>query len=361
MTDISENLTSTVGDLKENSSAALNITRTDVAIIGAGPVGLFAVFQCGMMKLKCHVIDALEHVGGQCTALYPEKPIYDIPALPEIKAADLIHNLERQIKSFNPVYHLNQNVITIKKMDDGWYITTSKGSLIQAKVIIIAAGVGAFGPNKPPLKDLEIYEATSVDYHIKHKEKYRGKKVVIAGGGDSAVDWALNLATIAQKVYLVHRRTKFRAAPNSIDQLNALNNQGVLELVTPYQLSALGGTHGILEHITVENLDGQSRTLEANYLLPFFGLSMDLGPISEWGLSLENKYISVDPSTMQTSVDSIFAIGDVATYKNKLKLILCGFAEAAQAAHQARMIVYPGEAFHFEYSTTSGVPELIVT
>jgi len=335
--------------------------QSDVAIIGAGPVGLFAVFECGMMKLKCHVIDALDMVGGQCMALYPEKPIYDIPALPEIKAADLIHNLQQQVKSFNPVFHLNQNVIQLEKNEAGWLIVTSTQTKIQAKVIIIAAGVGAFGPNKPPLKDLELFEAKSVDYHITNKEKYRGKKVVIAGGGDSAVDWAINLASIAAKVYVVHRRAKFRAAPDSIDKLHELTKQGVLELVTPYQLQGLTGHDGHIDTVIVEDMDGHKRTLEADYLLPFFGLSMNLGPIAEWGLSLENKYIAVDPSTMQTNADAIFAIGDVATYKNKLKLILVGFAEAAQAAHQARSIIYPSEAFHFEYSTTSGVPQLITS
>jgi thioredoxin reductase (NADPH) len=333
---------------------------TDVVIIGAGPVGLFTIFQCGMMKLKCHVIDALPEVGGQCTALYPEKPIYDIPAFPQINAGDLIANLKQQAAPFNPTYHLGQQITSVDTLpqedDYNWCVTSSQGIKIYAKVIIIAAGVGAFGPNKPPLDNLEDFEARSIHYFVRQRETYRDKKIVIAGGGDSAVDWAISLSEIAQKVYVVHRRAKFRAAPDSVEKLHHLATTDKLELVVPYQLAGLDGTAGQLQGVRVATLEGQERVLEADYLLPFFGLAMNLGPIATWGLNLDKSHIAVNPTTAETSTKGIFAVGDVATYENKLKLILCGFAEAASAAHKAREIVYPGQAFHFEYSTTSGVP-----
>ncbi len=332
--------------------------KTDVAIIGAGPVGLFAVFECGMMKMDCHVIDALSEVGGQCTALYPEKPIYDIPAHPEILAGDLIKNLEKQIAPFNPTYHLGQNVVAITPTEDNrWDIMTSGNVKINAKAIIIAAGVGAFGPNRPPLDDIEAFESKSVFYFVKSREQFRDKKIVIAGGGDSAIDWALSLSELAKKVYVVHRRPKFRAAPDSVEKLeNLAKNGNVVEMVIPYQLSGLKGQDGQLEQVMVKTLKGEEKALDADTLLPFFGLSMNLGPISEWGLSLDNSHIKVKPTTNETSAAGVFAIGDVATYENKQKLILTGFAEAAAAAHKIRQMVYPDEVFHFEYSTTKGVP-----
>ena len=335
--------------------------QTDVVIIGSGPVGLFTIFECGMMKLKCHVIDALPEVGGQCTALYPEKPIYDIPAYPNINAADLIKNLKAQADPFEPVYHMGQSVESVEKIadpssDTKWKVTTSLGKVIESKIIMIAAGVGAFGPNKPPLDGIEAYENKSVHYFVRWKETYKDKTIVIAGGGDSAVDWALSLSDVAKKVYVVHRRAKFRAAPDSIDKLQKLATNGdKLELITPYQLERLEGADGQLSSVIVSDLDGNQRTLEADYLLPFFGLSMNLGPIATWGLNLDKNHISVNPTTAETSEPGIFAVGDIATYENKLKLILCGFSEAAFAAHKARDIVYPDEVFHFEYSTTSGV------
>lgn len=330
---------------------------TDIVIIGAGPTGLFAVFEAGMMKMRCHVIDTLDFLGGQCTALYPEKPIYDIPAHPQISAEDLIKNLEAQAAPFNPVYHLGQTASKIEKSDDGWHVTTSSGKEISCKAIIIAAGCGAFGPNRPPLEGIEEFENKSVFYMVKKKEDFRGKKIVIAGGGDSAVDWALSLADIASKIYLIHRRPKFRCAPDSQDKLNKLAESGKIELVIPYQLDALEGKNGQLEKVLVKTLDGESRTLEADILLPFFGLSMELGPIADWGLNLDKSHITVDQTTMQTSTPGIFAIGDIITYPNKLKLILSGFAEAATACHAAQKVVYPGQEFHFEYSTTQGVPK----
>jgi thioredoxin reductase (NADPH) len=332
-----------------------NSNKTDVVIIGAGPVGLFAVFECGMVKLKCHVIDALDFVGGQCSALYPEKPIYDIAGYPSINAIDLVTNLEEQAKPFAPVYHLSEQVNKIEKTEDGWKVTTSKNTEIFCKVIMIAAGCGAFGPNKPPLENLEAFEKTgSVAYLVRRMEDYRGKKVAIAGGGDSAIDWAINLAPIAEKIYLVHRRDKFRAAPDSLDKVAELVAQGKIEYVVPYQLSSLEGENGVLKNIILEDLDGNKKSLAADVLLAFFGLSMELGPIADWGLDIHNKHIEVDPSCFETNIPGIFAIGDINHYKGKLKLIACGFAEAAMAAHSAYKYVH-AEPLHFEYSTSKGV------
>ncbi len=331
--------------------------ETDIVIVGAGPVGLFAIFECGMLKMRCHVVDTLEAVGGQCTALYPEKPIYDIPGFSAIDAAELIGRLEEQAAPFDPVYHLGQQVTGVTKQGDDWQVTTSTGTVITAKAIIIAGGCGAFGPNRPPLEGLDAYEGTSVFYMVGRKEAFRDKRIVIAGGGDSAVDWALSLADIAQQIYVVHRRPKFRAAPESIGRLNGLvASHDNFELVVPYQLHALQGQDGQLSAVQVATLDGDVRTLEADTLLPFFGLAMELGPIANWGLQLEMNHITVHPTTMQTSVPGIYAIGDIATYEHKLKLILCGFSEAALAAHSAYPLVHPETALHFEYSTSKGVP-----
>jgi thioredoxin reductase (NADPH) len=331
--------------------------QTDVAIVGAGPVGLFAVFECGMVKMKCHVIDALGDIGGQCSALYPEKPIYDIPGFPEIDAAGLIANLEKQAAPFKPVYHLGQQVTALEETGGGFRLTTSAGTVIEAKAVVLAAGVGAFGPNRPPLAGIEAYEGGAVQYLVRRRADYAGRRVVIAGGGDSAVDWAISLAEVAEKVYVVHRRDKFRAAPESVDRMRALAaDGGKVELVIPYQLHGLDGDGTNLQGVVVRTLDGEERTLEADSLLPFFGLSTNLGPIAEWGFEMERKHIAVDPATSQTSRKGIFAVGDIATYPGKLKLILCGFSEAAMAAHAIYPLVHPDEALHFEYSTTSGVP-----
>ena len=329
---------------------------TDIAIIGAGPVGLFAVFECGMVKLRCHVIDALDALGGQCTALYPEKPIYDIPGHPAIAAADLIDKLAEQAAPFKPAYHLGQRVERLAAQDGGFRLETSGGLTLDARAVIVAGGCGAFGPNRPPLAGLEAYEGKSVFYFVKRREELRGKRVVIAGGGDSAVDWAIALAGVAAQVSVVHRRDKFRAAPESAARLAALAKSGAIDLVVPYQLDALEGKDGQLSAVIVKDLDGKARSLPADVLLPFFGLAMNLGPIAQWGLNLERNHIAVDPASCGTSVPGIFAIGDIANYPGKLKLILSGFAEAALAAHAAYKIVHPGEALHFEYSTTSGVP-----
>lgn len=328
----------------------------DIIIIGAGPVGLFAIFEAGMVKMRCHVIDALEYVGGQCTALYPEKPIYDIAGFPSVNAADLISNLEQQAAPFAPTYHLNQRVEKLQKVGDGWKVTTSTGTEITAKAVVIAAGCGAFGPNRPPLSGLEQYEGKSIFYLVKRREDFRGKKVVIAGGGDSAVDWAISLSEVAERVSVVHRRPKFRAAPESEARLHALAEAGKIDLVIPYQLHGLEGSNGELTNVIVSDLDNKTKSVPADILLPFFGLAMDLGPIADWGLNLHQNHITVNPATMETSAEGIYAIGDIATYEGKLKLIVCGFSEGAMAMHAAYKRVHPDVALHFEYSTSKGVP-----
>ena len=339
--------------------AAAHIHQTDVVIVGAGPVGLFAVFECGMVRLHCHVVDVLDDAGGQCTALYPEKPIYDIPGFPRIEAAELVVRLKAQAAAFRPVYHLGEQVQALQALSGGyWRVTTSKGTVLQAKAVIIAAGVGAFGPNRPPLVGIESFEGRSVFYYVTHRENFRGKKVAIAGGGDTAVDWALSLAEIADRVSVIHRRHKFRAAPESEARLRALAKAGKIDLVVPYQLQDLEGANGQLSSLVVATLDGDMKRIEADALLPFFGLSMSLGPIADWELALQHNQIAIDPSTTATSKPGIFAIGDVVTYPGKLKLILTGFAEAAIAARSAYALVHPDTPLHFEYSTTSGVPSV---
>lgn len=332
-----------------------NNYTTDIIIIGAGPVGLFAVFEAGMLKMRCHVIDTLDMTGGQCAALYPEKPIYDIPGYPAIEAGELVEKLKEQAAPFAPVYHLGERVEAITSLGRHLTVRTSKGTEITGKAIIIAAGCGAFGHNRPPLAGIDDFEGNGVFYMVKRREDFRGKTIVIAGGGDSAVDWAISLSEVAKKIFVVHRRAKFRCAPESQARLEALAKNGNVEMVIPYQLSALSGTDGMLESVTVETLEGNRRDLEADVLLPFFGLAMELGPIAHWGLNLFENRIDVDPSTQATNIPGIFAIGDICTYKNKLKLILCGFSEAAIACHAIHPFVYPGEALHFEYSTSKGI------
>jgi thioredoxin reductase (NADPH) len=330
--------------------------ETDVAIVGAGPVGLFAVFELGMLKLSSVLIDALPEVGGQCTALYPEKPIYDIPAHPAIEAGALITRLEEQIRPFATPRLLGRQVNGLSGAPGAFTLTTDQGDAIRAKAVIVAAGAGAFGPNRPPLDGLAAYEASgAVQYYVRRREDLRGKRVVIAGGGDSAVDWALALKDIAS-VSVVHRRAKFRAAPESAAQLDEAAKSGQIEMVIPYQLHGLVGSGGVLSAVEVATLEGEVKSIPADVLLPFFGLSMDLGPIAAWGLQSEKHHVVVDPATCRTSLPGVFAIGDVATYPGKLKLILQGFSEAAMAAHAIFPVVHPDQALHFEYSTSKGVP-----
>jgi thioredoxin reductase (NADPH) len=311
-----------------------------------------------MVRLNCHVVDVLDDAGGQCTALYPEKPIYDIPGFPRIEAAELVVRLKAQAAPFRPVYHLGEQVQALEPLTGGyWRLTTSKGTVLQARAVIVAAGVGAFGPNRPPLPGIESYEGKSVFYYVTQRETFRGKRVVIAGGGDTAVDWALSLSEVAARVSVIHRRDKFRAAPESEARLKALAKAGKIDLVVPYQLHGLEGDGGQLKAVAVATLDGATRRIEADVLLPFFGLSMSLGPIADWNLALERNQIAVEPSTAATSKPGIFAIGDVVTYPGKLKLILTGFSEAAIAARSAYALIHPETPLHFEYSTTAGVPD----
>lgn len=335
----------------------MSIQDTDVIIIGAGPVGLFAVFECGMLGLKCHVIDALSEIGGQCTALYPEKPIYDIPGMPAVLAGDLIDSLEKQAAPFKPTYHLEQSVTALDEHKDKTFtVTTSKGTKIKGKAIIIAAGGGAFGPNKPPLANIADFENTSVFYACRNKEQFRGKRLVIAGGGDSALDWAIALSNIADTVSLIHRRDKFRASPDSVEKLHTLASAGKIDLLTPFQLKELKGFGAQLSHVAISDLDDNMQEIETDALLCFYGLASSLGVIEEWGLDLKSKHVLINQSTAETNRERIFAVGDVATYDHKIKLILTGFAECAQAAHAIYNYIHPDTPLHFEYSTTKGLP-----
>jgi thioredoxin reductase (NADPH) len=331
--------------------------RTDVAIVGAGPVGLFAVFELGMLELAACVLDALPEAGGQCSALYPEKPIYDIPGLPRVAAQELIDRLLEQAAPFRPAWRLGSPVTRLDRLEaGGWRLTAADGGAVEAGAVIVAAGGGAFGPNRPPLPGIERFEGSSVHYFVRRREAFRGKRVVIGGGGDSAVDWALSLAELAERVYLVHRRPRFRAAPESVRRLHLEAAAGRVELVVPYQLAGVEGSDGRLEAVAVATLDGETRRLPADALLPFYGLAAELGPIARWGLDLERGCVKVAADSCATNVERIFAVGDVASYPGKLKLILCGFAEAAMAAHAIRRALRPETPLHFEYSTTKGVP-----
>jgi thioredoxin reductase (NADPH) len=335
-----------------------NIITKDVAIIGAGPVGIFTIFELGMLKINAVVIDALATIGGQCSALYPEKPIYDIPAFSEITGEELILNLKKQSDPFKPSYLLNQQVISVKKEGEVFIVRTSADNIIHCRAVIIAGGAGSFGPNRPPISNIEKYENKSVFYYVNEREKYRGKNIVIAGGGDSAIDWAINLSDIANKIYVVHRRNKFRCAPDSYQKLNNIvQNSDKIEMVIPYQLHDIIGIEDRISNVVVKDLQGEYKELKADYLLPFFGLAMELGPIKEWGLNFNKLHIEVTQNNMQTNIPGIYAIGDIATYQSKLKLILTGFAEAATAAHDIYHLVYPYQALHFQYSTTKGVTE----
>lgn len=329
---------------------------TDVTIIGAGPVGLFGIFQAGMLEMRCHVIDSLSVCGGQCATLYPEKPIYDIPGHPKITGRELIDRLLEQAAPFKPEYHLGQQVKTLEIGEEYLTITTTASKVIHSKIVIIAAGNGAFTPHIPDLADIQIYENNSVFYDVKDPHFFRDQKVVIAGGGDSAVDWAINLVDIASKVYLVHRREQFRCLPQSSNKIQSLASEGRIELLIPRQLHALQGEQGKLNAITLRDLEDKLSIVEADYLLAFFGLKMNLGALTQWALELDRDHIIVDQSTSQTNIPNIYAVGDVATYPGKLKLILTGFSEISMALHHAYSRVFNGEKLRFKHSTTKGIP-----
>lgn len=331
--------------------------KTDIAIIGAGPVGLFTVFEAGMAGYSCVVIDSLEDIGGQLTALYPEKPIYDIPGYPKVLAAELIENLKTQAAPFKPEYLLGHAVQTLDKNEDGSFTLTAGEHTIQARSICLAAGGGMFAPRKPPLENITAFENTSVFYAVRGKERFTDETLVIAGGGDSAADWAVELAPLAKHIHVIHRRAQFRAAEETVKQLLDLAENGNVTLHTPCQLKALQGNNDALSHITIADLDGEETTFEASKLLCFFGISPSLGPIVDWGLDMNKKTVNVDPSTMETNVNGICAVGDIAEYGHKLHLILTGFAESAIAIKTLQTYMDPDKKFKVVYSTSKGVPE----
>ena len=329
--------------------------KTDILIIGAGPTGLFTVFEAGLLKLKCHIIDALPQPGGQCSEIYPKKPIYDIPGFPEILAGDLTKNLLEQGKQFGPGFTLGERAETIDKLEDGTFIvTTNKGTKHHAPVVAIAGGLGSFEPRKPLIDNIAYYEEKGVEYFIKDPEVYRNKKVVISGGGDSALDWSIILADMASEVTLIHRRNEFRGALDSVEKVGKLRALGKINLITPAEVTALYGNKK-LEGITLTRAD-EKILLDTDYFIPLFGLSPKLGPIANWGLEIEKNAIKVDHTlNYQTNIPGIFAIGDVNTYPEKLKLILCGFHEATLMCQAAYRIINPGKKYVLKYTTVSGV------
>ncbi len=332
--------------------------RTDILIIGAGPTGLFTVFEAGLLKLKCHLIDALPQPGGQCAEIYPKKPIYDIPAFTEILAGDLVSNLLDQIKPFEPGFTLGERAETLQRQDDGSYIvTTNKGTRHQAPVVVIAGGLGSFEPKKPLLENIVDFEDKGVAYIIKDPEVYRDKKVVIAGGGDSALDWAIFLTQVAAEVSLVHRRNEFRGALDSVEKAAELAKLGKIKLYTEAEVVKLYGDEQ-LEAVVIKhnNVEKGETYLEVDAFIPLFGLSPKLGPIGDWGLEIEKNAIKVNNAKdYQTNIPGVFAIGDVNTYEGKLKLILSGFHEAAVMCQYAYQIINPGKRYVMKYTTVGGV------
>ncbi|WP_281980132.1 NAD(P)/FAD-dependent oxidoreductase [Tenacibaculum mesophilum] len=330
--------------------------HTDILIIGAGPTGLFTVFEAGLLKLRCHLIDALPQPGGQCSEIYPKKPIYDIPAYPEILAGDLTDKLMEQIKQFEPGFTLGERADTIEKQEDGTFIvTTNKGTKHQAPVVAIAGGLGSFEPRKPPIPNIADFEDKGVEYMIKEPEIYRDKNVVIAGGGDSALDWSIFLTDVAKSVTLIHRRNEFRGALDSVDKVQELKNEGKLMLITPAEVKGIVGEEKV-EGVVVEQKDQEPFTLPCEHFIPLFGLSPKLGPIANWGLEIEKNAIKVNNALdYQTNVEGIYAIGDVNTYPGKLKLILCGFHEATLMCQSAYKRIHPDKKYVMKYTTVGGV------
>lgn len=334
------------------------MNETDVLIVGSGPVGIFAAFQAGMLGMRSCIVDCLDFVGGQCAALYPEKPIHDIPSHKSINAKDLIDNLVNQASQFNPVYHLSDVVQEINGSAGNFEILTKNGVNIKAKSVIIAAGSGVFGPNKPPLQNIEKYENKSIFYFINNVDSFKGKDVLIAGGGDSAADWAIMLSGIANSVSIVHRRENMRCHGSTESKIKELCKNGVIKFYQPYQLDEIVGdvNSGDINSINIKHITSHEvMNIKANILLPFFGLMTNLGPINNWGLDIHDRGISVEISTMETKIRGIFAVGDVASYKGKLKLILCGFSEVATALHSAYQYVFPDKALHFTHSTSNHI------
>lgn len=332
--------------------------KTDLLIIGAGPTGLFTVFEAGLLKLKCHLIDALAQPGGQCSEIYPKKPIYDIPAFPEILAGQLVDNLMEQIKPFNPGFTLGERAETLNKLEDGTFVvTTNKGTEHNAPVVVIAGGLGSFEPRKPPIANITDFEDKGVAYMVKDPEVYRNKKVVIAGGGDSALDWAIFLTDVASEVSLVHRRNEFRGALDSVEKASELAKLGKIKLFTEAEVKKLYGDEH-LEAVVVKHNDTEKGEtyVETDYFIPLFGLSPKLGPLGNWGLEIERNAIKVNNAKdYQTNIPGVYAIGDVNTYEGKLKLILSGFHEAAIMCQFAYQQINPGKRFVMKYTTVGGV------
>ncbi len=329
---------------------------TDIIIIGAGPCGLFTVFEAGLLKLRCHLVDVLPQPGGQLSEIYPKKPIYDIPGFPSILAGELVDNLMTQIAPFKPGFTLGEKAESIKKTGDKEYtLTTNRGTIIKAPVIAIAGGLGCFEPRKPPIEGIANYEDNGVDYMVKDPEKYRDKDILIAGGGDSALDWTIELAGIAKSTTLIHRRSSFRGALDSVDKVMALAKAGKVNLITESQAIGVEGDTA-LEHVIIKSKESGEKKLGVNYFIPLFGLTPKLGPIADWGLNINRSAIEVDTRDYSTGVEGIYAIGDINTYEGKLKLILCGFHEATLMVQSAFKHIYPDQKLSFKYTTVTGVP-----
>ncbi|MGJ1416045.1 NAD(P)/FAD-dependent oxidoreductase [Sphingobacterium multivorum] len=329
--------------------------NTDICIIGAGPVGLFAVFEAGLLKMRCHLIDVLPQVGGQLSEIYPHKPIYDIPGYPSITAQELIDKQLEQIKPFDPTFTLGERVEHITKQDDGSFIVeTNDHTMVHTQVIVIAGGLGCFEPRKPEIPNLHLFEGKGVDYMVKDPAKYRDKKIVIAGGGDSALDWTFHLADIAQQVTLIHRSDSFRGAPDSAEKVFKLAQQGKINLLLSHNLTNIHG-NGYLSHVETTNKEKEVIATDADYFIPLYGLTPKLGPIADWGLNIDKNTIVVDTFDYSTNIERIYAIGDINTYPGKLKLILCGYHEAALMCQSAFKFVYPDQKLTFKYTTVNGI------
>jgi thioredoxin reductase (NADPH) len=329
--------------------------QTDILIVGAGPVGLFAVFEAGLLKMRCHLVDSLPVPGGQLAEIYPKKPIYDIPGYPSILAGDLVDRLMEQIAPFNPTFTLGERAERFEQLENGHFqLTTVKGTQIQAPVIAIAGGLGCFEPRKPPLENLEKFEDKGIDYIIRDPEKYRNKRVVIAGGGDSALDWTIFLAEVASEVTLIHRRKEFRGAPDSVEKVHELAHSGRIDLLTDSETKGLRG-NGILTDVVIENKEKGEIVRSTDYFIPLFGLAPELGPLGNWGLNVDKNAIEVNTLDYATNIPGIYAIGDINTYPGKLKLILCGFHEATLMCQSAFKRVNPDKKLSFKYTTVNGV------
>jgi thioredoxin reductase (NADPH) len=330
-----------------------DVIRTDMVIIGAGPCGLFAVFEAGLLGMKCHLVDNLDKIGGQCAELYPDKPIYDIPAVPRCTGQELVDSLMEQVRPFEPVFHLKQQASGLTRLEDGrWRLETDAGTVLEAPVIVVAAGAGSFVPRRLPLPGAERFEGTSLFYAVRKMEQFRGRHMLVAGGGDPALDWVLNLQPLAASMALVHRRDDFRAAPDSVEKMRRLVADGRMRLVIG-QIAALQGEGQRLAGVTIKGNDGRSEELACDTLLAFYGLKMELGPIADWGLNLDRNLIAVDTEAFETSQPGIFAIGDICTYPGKLKLILSGFHEAALMCQKAFKYCFPEQKLIFRYTTSS--------